>query len=200
MRLFEFHPTHPNPRCVRQLLTILNAGGVVAFPTDSAYALICALGQKEAIDRIRQIRQLDKHHNFSLFCKDLSHLGQFARVNNGQFRWLKAHLPGPYTVILEATKSVPKRLQHPKRKTIGLRVPVHIGLGALLSLADDALMGVSLILPGDELPMYDASSITNHLGSLIDAVVDAPVGSLYPTTVIDLTCDEPIIIRHGQGD
>lgn len=200
MHQFEFHPTHPNIRHVRQLADMLSKGAVIAFPTDSAYALICALDHKEAVDRIRQIRELDKHHNFSLFCKDLSHLAHFAHANNVQFRWLKSHLPGPYTVILDATKAVPRRLQHKKRKTIGLRVPIHVSLELLLSVVDDALMGVSLILPGDNLPVYQASSIVDRLASSVDALVDAPVGSLSPTTVIDLTHNEPIIIRDGRGD
>jgi tRNA threonylcarbamoyl adenosine modification protein (Sua5/YciO/YrdC/YwlC family) len=172
----------------------------VAYPTDSAYALGCHLGDKDAVDRIRRIRELDKHHNFTLVCRDLSELGNYAKVDNQVFRLLKAHTPGPYTFILNATSEVPRRLMHPKRKTIGLRVPDNAITQGLLAELGEPLISVTLILPGDEYPLSDPDDIRDRLGSRIDALVDGGCGSLEPTTVIDLSGAEPQLLRRGMGD
>lgn len=194
------HPDNPQVRLLRQVAEIVRQGGLVAFPTDSAYALGCQLEDKEAVDRIRRIRELDKNHNFTLVCRDLSELGTFAKVDNRVFRLLKAHTPGPYTFILNATSEVPRRLVHPRRKTIGLRVPDNAIVQGLLAELGEPLMSVTLILPGDEHPLSDPDDIRDRLGARIDAVVDGGGGSLEPTTVIDLSGAEPLLLRRGMGD
>ena len=194
------HPDNPQARLLSKVADIVRKGGLVAYPTDSAYALGCHLGDKEAVDRIRRIRELDKHHNFTLVCRDLSELGNYAKVDNQVFRLLKAHTPGPYTFILNATSEVPRRLMHPKRKTIGLRVPDNAITQGLLAELGEPLISVTLILPGDEYPLSDPDDIRDRLGARIDALVDGGCGSLEPTTVIDLSGAEPRLLRRGMGD
>ncbi len=196
----HIHPDNPQARLLSKVADIVRNGGLVAYPTDSAYALGCHLGDKDAVDRIRRIRDLDKHHNFTLVCRDLSELGSYAKVDNQVFRLLKAHTPGPYTFILNATSEVPRRLMHPKRKTIGLRVPDNAITQGLLAELGEPLMSVTLILPGDEYPLSDPDDIRDRLGARIDALVDGGCGSLEPTTVIDLSGAEPQLLRRGMGD
>lgn len=194
------HPENPQERLLLQVVDILNKGGVIAYPTESGYALGCLLDNKEGADRIRAIRRLDEKHHFTLVCPDLSHLSAYAKVGNVQFRYLKSHLPGPYTFILPASREVPRRLQTPKRKNIGLRVTPNIVTNALLSYFDKPLISVSLILPGEDLPMTDGWSIQETLGHTLDAVLDGGFCGFEPTTVIDFTEDVPELIRQGQGE
>lgn len=197
---FEIHPDTPQPRLVKRAVESLTRGEVIVYPTDSTYALGCAMGEKQAIDRIRQIRQLEDHHNFTLACRDLSDIGTYARVDNRSFRLLKAHTPGPYTFILPATREVPRRLQHPKRKTIGIRVPGHPVAQAILEQLGEPMMTTSLLLPDDELAMTDPELIRERVGRQVDAVVAGGPGGLDPTTVVDLTGDAPEVRRRGAGD
>ncbi len=194
------HPDNPQPRLVHKVAEVLRDGGLVAFPTDSAYALGCHLGDKEAVDRIRRIRALDKHHNFTLMCRDLSELGSYAKVDNQVFRLLRANTPGPYTFILDATSEVPRRLMHPKRRTIGLRVPDHGIVQALLAELGEPLMSVTLILPGEREPLTDPDDIRERLAGRIELLVDGGQGALEPTTVIDLSAELPVLVRRGGGD
>ena len=199
-QFFNIHPDNPQVRLIRQAVEIIRSGGVVIYPTDSAYALGCHIGDKSALDKIRRIRQLDKDHNFTLICRDLSELGLYARVSNEYFRLLKAHTPGPFTFILEATSEVPRRLLHPKRKTIGLRVPVNNIVRDLLAELGEPLMSVTLIMPGDEYPLTDPYDIRDLLEHHVDLIIDGGFCGLEPTTVVDLTGDVPEIIRQGMGD
>ncbi len=199
-QFFQIHPENPQARLVSQAVGIINKGGLVAYPTDSAYALGCHIGDKHALDRIRAIRQLDKHHNFTLVCRDLSELSTYAKVNNQTFRLLKNHTPGAYTFILEATSEVPKRLMHPKRKTIGLRVPDNAIVQALLDELREPLMTSSLMLPGDEYPLLDPYDIRETLEHQLELVIDGGFCGMEPTTVIDLTGDTPVLLRQGKGD
>ncbi len=194
------HPDNPQARLINQATEIIRAGGVVVYPTDSAYAIGCRLGDKAALDSIRRIRQLDKNHNFTLVCRDLSELALYARVDNQVFRRLKAHTPGPYTFILQATSEVPRRLMHPKRKTVGLRVPNNAIAQALLAALDEPMMSVTLIMPGDEYPLTDPQDIRDLLDKHVDLIVDGGFTGLEPTSVVDLTGDEPLVTRHGMGD
>ncbi|HAN57030.1 MAG: L-threonylcarbamoyladenylate synthase [Pseudomonadota bacterium] len=196
---FTLHPDNPQPRLIKQAVAILRDGGVMAFPTDSSYALGCHLGDKSAQDRIRAIREVDDKHHFTLMCRDLSEISRYAQVNNVQFRLLKANTPGSYTFILEATREVPKRLQHPKRNTIGLRVPLHPITLALLEELGEPILSMTLILPGDELPMHEAEDIRERLEKRLELIVDAGACGVEPTTVIDLTHAEPVLIRVGLG-
>lgn len=196
---FTLHPDNPQPRLIKQAVAILRDGGVVAFPTDSSYALGCHLGDKSAQDRIRAIREVDDKHHFTLMCRDLSEISRYAQVNNVQFRLLKANTPGSYTFILEATREVPKRLQHPKRNTIGLRVPLHPITLALLEELGEPILSMTLLLPGDELPMHEAEDIRERLEKRLELIVDAGACGVEPTTVIDLTHAEPVLIRVGLG-
>lgn len=196
----SIHPDNPQARQIQRVVEGVLAGGVMAYPTDSGYALACALGNKAAMECIRRIRQLDKHHNFTLTCRDLSELATYAPVNNSVFRFLKAYTPGPYTFILPASREVPRRLQHPKRKTIGLRVPDHPIALAILEALDQPLMNVTLIMPGDSLPIADAEDIEARLDGKIDWVVDAGFCGVEPTTVVDLTSGAPEVLRVGKGD
>lgn len=198
-QLITIHPENPQPRLVQQAVEVLQKGGLLVYPTDSAYALGCHIGDKHALDRIRALRQLDKHHNFTLVCKDLSELATYARVNNAAFRLLKSHTPGPYTFILEATAEVPRRLMHPKRKTIGLRVPQNPIPQALLAALGEPLMTSSLILPNDTLPLTDPYDIKDLLNHAVDLIIDGGFCGFDPTTVIDLTGDQPNVIREGCG-
>lgn len=200
MERLYIHPDNPQLRLVRRVVEVLRGGGLIAFPTDSAYALGCQLGDKAAVDRIRRIRDLDKHHNFTLMCRDLSELGSYARVDNRVFRLLKANTPGPYTFILDATSEVPRRLVHPKRKTIGLRVPDHRIAQALLAELGEPLMSVSLILPGAGEPLADPDDIRDRLERQIELLVDGGYCAVEPTTVIDLSGEVPELLRRGAGD
>jgi tRNA threonylcarbamoyl adenosine modification protein (Sua5/YciO/YrdC/YwlC family) len=197
---FELHPVNPQLRLIRQAVEIIRRGGVVAYPTDSSYALGCHIGDKDAMERIRRIRRLDDKHNFTLICCDLSQLAQYARVSNADYRLLKAHTPGPYTFILPATREVPRRLQHAKRKTIGLRVPDHPVVHALLAELGEPLMSVTLIMPGEELPLADPQEIRKRLEHEVDLVIDAGHCDIEPTTVVVLEEDGMHVARVGKGD
>lgn len=199
-RYFEVHPKDPQPRLIRQAVELLRAGGVVVYPTDSCYALGCHIGDKDAMERISRIRQTDKHHHFTLVCRDLSEIAKYARVNNQQYRTLRAFTPGPYTFILQATRETPKRLQNPKRRTIGIRVPDHPVPWAMLSELAEPIMSSTLMLPGDELPMTDAREIQERLYSVVDAVIDGGNCGHEPTSVIDLEGIAPVVARRGKGD
>lgn len=197
---FHIHPTHPQPRLIKRAVEIVRAGGVIAYPTDSSYALGCHIGDKEAMERIRRIRRVEAAHNFTLVCRDLSEVALYARVSNADFRILKAHTPGPYTFILPATKEVPRRLQHAKRKTIGLRVPDHPIARALLTELNEPLMSSTLILPGEELPLSDPEEIREKLEHQVDLVVDGGFCGLEPTTVVELEDGRVRIARTGKAD
>jgi len=199
-QLFEVHPTHPQPRLLKQAVQILHGGGIAAIPTDSSYALVCHLDDKAAAERLRRLRGVDERHHLTLLCRDLSELATYARVDNRQFRLLKLGTPGPFTFILEATREVPRRLSHPSRRTIGLRVPEHPATQALLELLGQPLLATTLIPPGETEPMNDARAIREHFEKQLQAVVDAGACPAEPTTVIDLTDDEPVIARLGRGD
>lgn len=199
-QFFQIHPENPQARLIAQAADIIRKGGLVVYPTDSAYALGCHIGDKMALDRIRAMRQLDKHHNFTLMCRDLSELATFARVDNRVFRLLKNHTPGAYTFILEGTAEVPRRLMHPKRKTIGMRVPDNAIALALLEELGEPLMTSSLLLPGDEFPLSDPYDIRDALEHHVELVIDGGNCGIEPTTVIDLTGDSPVLIRQGKGD
>jgi tRNA threonylcarbamoyl adenosine modification protein (Sua5/YciO/YrdC/YwlC family) len=199
-QLFEVHPDNPQPRLLKQAAQILHGGGVVAVPTDSSYALACHLDDKAAADRLRQIRQVDERHHLTLLCRDLSELATYARVDNRQYRLLKLGTPGPFTFILEATKEVPRRVSHPSRRTIGLRVPAHKVLQQLLQTFGEPLLATTLIPPGLEEPLNEAQQIRERFQKQLQAVVDAGACPMQPTTVIDLSGDEPVLVRQGRGD
>jgi len=197
---FEVHPQNPQPRLLKQAAQILHEGGIVAVPTDSSYALVCRLDDKAAAEQLRRIRGVDDRHHLTLLCRDLSELASYARVDNRQYRLLKLGTPGPFTFILEATKEVPRRVSHPSRRTIGLRVPEHRVLQELLALFGQPLLGTTLIPPGETEPLNDAHEIRERYQKLIQAVVDAGACPMAPTTVIDLSGDEPELLRQGRGD
>src|SRR3989344_3377555 len=197
---FQIHPTHPQPRLIKRAVDIVRAGGVIAYPTDSSYALGCHIGDKEAMERIRRIRRVDERHNFTLMCRDLSEVSQYARVGNADYRFLKTHTPGPYTFILPATREVPRRLQHPKRKTIGLRIPENTIALALLAELNEPLMSSTLILPGEDLPMSDPEEIRERLEHEVDLVVDGGFCGLEPTTVLELEDGRATVVRVGKGE
>lgn len=199
-KVLYIHPENPQARLIEQAVEIVRAGGVVVYPTDSAYAIGCHIGDKAALDRIRQIRQLDKTQHFTLVCRDLSDIAVYAKVSNQMFRRLKANTPGAYTLILQATSEVPRRLMHPKRKTIGLRVPDNRIAQALLSALGEPLMSITLIMPGDDYPLTDPQDIRDMLDHRVDLIIDGGYCGLEPTTVIDLTGDSPVLIREGRGD
>lgn len=199
-QFFSIHPDNPQTRLVLQAVDVLRRGGLIVYPTDSAYALGCHIGDKFALDRIRALRQLDKHHNFTLMCRDLSELANYAKVDNAAYRLIKSHTPGPYTFILNATSEVPRRLQHPKRKTLGLRVPDNAIALALMAELGEPLMTSSLILPGEDLPLTDPYDIRETLEHQVEAVIDGGFCGLEATSVIDLTGDEPEVVRIGCGD
>lgn len=196
---FSIHPDNPQQRLIRQATEIVRGGGVVVYPTDSAYAIACAVENKAGLERIRRIRQVDKDHHFTLVCRDLSELATYARVDNTVFRLLKAHTPGAYTFIMPATREVPRRLMHPKRRSIGLRVPANPIALALLEDLGEPLMSLTLILPGDDLPMTDPWAIREQLEHQVDLVIDGGFCGLEPTTVIDFTGEMPALIRRGRG-
>jgi tRNA threonylcarbamoyl adenosine modification protein (Sua5/YciO/YrdC/YwlC family) len=199
-QFFQIHPDNPQLRLIKQAAQIIDGGGIVALPTDSCYALVCHLDDKNAVERLRRIRGVDEKHHLTLLCRDLSEIAQYARVDNRQYRVLKSATPGPYTVILEATKEVPRRLSHPSRKTIGLRVPENRIAHALLEELGQPLLGTTLILPGESDPLTDPDEIRERLGRQIDLVIDGGACSLEPTTVIDLTAEEPVLMRQGRGN
>lgn len=199
-QFFQVHPENPQLRLIKQAVEIIRAGGVVIYPTDSSYALGCQIGNKTALERIRRLRQLEDKHNFTLVCRDLSQLSLFAKVDTGAFRLLKTHTPGPYTFILNATREVPRMLLHPKRRTIGLRVPSHPIVLALLEELGEPLMSVTLILPGETLPMSEPYEMRQILEHQVELIIDGGFGGLEASTVVDLTADEPQVIRVGCGD
>ena len=198
-QLFEVHPQNPQPRLLKQAAAILQAGHVVAVPTDSSYALVCRLDDKAAAENLRRIRQVDDKHHLTLLCRDLSEVASYARVDNRQYRLLKLGTPGPYTFILEATKEVPRRLSHPSRRTIGLRVPEHKVAQELLSLFGEPLLATTLIAPGETEPLNDAGQIRDRFQKLLAAVVDAGACPAQPTTVLDISGEEPVLLRQGRG-
>ncbi len=196
---FQIHPENPQVRLIRQAVQIIRNGGVVVFPTDSSYAIGCCVGDKGAMERIQRIRQLDHKHNFTLICRDLSEISTYALVDNINYRLIKSLTPGPYTFILKATREVPRRLQNPKRKTIGIRLPDNIVTQALLQELGEPLMSSTLILPGDEFPMTDPYQIRVYLEHHVDLIIDGGFCGHEPTTVVDLMDDRPIILREGKG-
>ena len=199
-QFFQIHPDNPQLRLIRQAAQIIQSGGIVALPTDACYALVARLDDKAAVERLRRIRGIDDKHHLTLLCRDLSEIALYSRVDNTRYRLLKATTPGAYTFLLEATKEVPRRLSHPSRKTIGLRVPDNAIAQALLEELGQPMLSTTLILPGQEQPLSDAEEIRDGLEKLIDLVIDGGACSLEPTTVIDLTGPEPDLIRQGLGD
>jgi tRNA threonylcarbamoyl adenosine modification protein (Sua5/YciO/YrdC/YwlC family) len=199
-QFFALHPDNPQARLLRKAVTIIQEGGLIVYPTDSGYALGCSLGNKSALERIRRLRHLDKNHNMTLVCPDLSHIGLYAKVSNSMFRLLKVYTPGAYTFILNAAHDLPKLMQHPKKKTLGLRVPENKITLALLECLEAPLMSSTLILPDAVAPLSEPEAIQDILGSRIDLIIDGGNCGHEPTTVIDLTGDYPVIIREGKGD
>ncbi len=199
-QFFSVHSTHPQPRLIRQAAAILRAGGVIAYPTDSSYALGCHLDDADAARRIRTIRHVDEAHHLTLVCRDLADAGRFARLSNWQFRIVRQGIPGSFTFLLPATRDVPRRLQHPKRSTIGIRVPDHPVVRALLAELGEPILSTTLIMPGDEAPLNDPETIRQRLQTTVDAVIDAGPCVAIPTTVVDLAVEPPVITRRGGGD
>lgn len=199
-QFFELHPDNPQPRLIRQAAQILHAGGVAAIPTDSSYALVCHLDDKAAAEQLRRVRGVDDKHHLTLLCRDLSELASYARVDNRQYRLLKLGTPGPFTFILEATKEVPRRLSHPSRRTIGLRIPDHRVAQDLLDALGQPLLATTLILPGQTEPLNDAALIRDRLQKQVQAVLDAGACSMLPSTVVDLTGAQAVVLRVGRGD
>lgn len=199
-QFFHIHPENPQGRLIKQAVQIIRGGGLVALPTDSCYALACQLDDKAAVERLRRIRGIDERHHLTLLCRDLGEIATYARVDNRQYRMLKAATPGAYTVILEATREVPRRLSHPSRKTIGLRVPENPIAHALLEELGQPLLSATLILPGEDDPMTDPDAIREKLERQVELVIDGGACGFEPTTVIDLTSDEPELLRRGRGD
>ena len=199
-QFFIIHPDNPQARLIKQAAAMVRDGAVIAYPTDSCYALGCQLGDKDAVARIRRIRGVDDNHYMTLMCRDLSELAHYARVNNVQFRLLKNNTPGSYTFILDATKEVPRRLQHPKRNTVGIRIPDHPVALALLEELGEPLLSSTLILPDEEHALNDAEEIRSHLDSQLDLILDGGAVGLEPTTVVDLTGATPVLMRRGKGD
>ncbi len=199
-QVFEIHPVNPQKRLIQSAALIVRDGGVVVYPTDSCYALGCHIGDKTALERIQKIRALDKKHNLTLLCRDLSEIGTYAKVHNSSFRLMKSATPGPYTFLLVATRDVPSRLQHPKRKTIGVRIPDHQIILDLLEELGEPMLSTSLILPGNSLPMTDPVEIEEKLGGQIDLVIDGGACGLEATTVVDMADGQAVIVREGRGD
>ena len=198
-QFLSIHPTHPQPRLIAQAATLVKSGAVIVYPTDSCYALGCHIGDKAAAERLRAIRQVDDTHHFTLVCRDLSEIANFAKVDNTQYRMLKAATPGAYTFILEASREVPRRLAHAKRRSIGLRVPEHVIAQALLTALGEPLLSTTLILPNVEDPLNDAEEIRQRLGRQVDLIIDGGACGLVPTSVIDMTGDTPRVVRAGAG-
>ena len=199
-QFYQIHPDNPQARLIRHAVDIIREGGVVVYPTDSAYALGCHIGDKNALDRIRRIRKLDARHNFTLVCRDLSEIATYAKVDNAVYRLLRHSTPGAYTFILRATSEVPRRLLHPKRKTVGLRVPDNAIAQALLADLGEPLMSVTLIMPGDEYPLIDPYDIRDLLEHEVDLVIDGGYCGMEPTTVVDMADDTILLMRAGKGD
>ena len=199
-RVLQIHPANLQPRLIARAVEQLREGAVIVYPTDSSYALGCQLGDKAAAVRIRHIRQTDRHHNFTLVCRDLSEIATYAKLDNQRFRLLKATTPGPFTFILQATHEVPRRLQHPRRKTIGIRIPDNAIVRALLAELGEPIMSCTLILPGDDWPLSDPEEIEERLAHEVDLMIDGGPGQHEPTTVLDLTGEAPQLIREGLGD
>jgi len=199
-RLIEIHPNNPQPRRIASIVQTIHAGGLIAYPTDSSSALGCHIGDKRAMDRIHRIRKTDRTHNFTLVCSDLSEISTYARVDNWAYRLLKSMTPGPYTFILPATREVPKRLQNPKRRTIGLRVPDHPLVHAMLESLGEPIMSSTLLLPGDDLPLGDPQQMRERLKGQVELVIDGGFCGIEPTTVVDLTDEVPRVLRRGLGD
>ncbi|GAB3813314.1 L-threonylcarbamoyladenylate synthase [Kribbella italica] len=199
-RYFDVHPENPQKRAIGQVVDLVRGGGLIAYPTDSCFALGCALGNKDGIDRIKTIRQLDDRHHFTLVCQDFSQLGQFVHISNAVFRSIKAATPGSYTFILPATKEVPRRLLHPKKKTVGVRIPDHVVAQALVAELGEPLLSSTLLLPDQEEPMTQGWEIKEELDNQVDAVIDSGEAGTEPTTVIDFSEDFPEIVRIGAGD
>jgi tRNA threonylcarbamoyl adenosine modification protein (Sua5/YciO/YrdC/YwlC family) len=199
-QFFQIHPDNPQPRLVRRAVDILLDGGVIVYPTDSSYALGCQIGEKSAMERIRRLRRLDDKHTFTLVCRDLSEITTYAKLGNQEFRLLKALTPGPYTFIHEGTKQVPRRLMHPRRKTIGIRVPDNVICRDLLAVLDQPILSTTLILPGDDVPLTDPYEMRDILGNQVDLIIDGGFCGLEPTTVVDMTQDPPVVARVGKGD
>jgi tRNA threonylcarbamoyl adenosine modification protein (Sua5/YciO/YrdC/YwlC family) len=198
-QLFVVHPANPQLRLLRQAAQIVEHGGVAAIPTDSCYALVCRLDDKAAADRLRRIRGVDERHHLTLLCRDLAEIAGYAKVDNVQYRLIRNVTPGPYTFILEATREVPRRLSHPSRKTIGIRVPDHPVAQGLLDVLGQPLISTTLLLPGDELPRTDAAEIRDRLGHDVDLVIDSGDAGIEPTTIVDLTGREAVLVRRGRG-
>ncbi|MGX7828636.1 L-threonylcarbamoyladenylate synthase [Actinokineospora sp. 24-640] len=199
-KYFDVHPENPQRRSIGQVVDLLRSDGLIAYPTDSCYALGCVLGNKDGIDRIREIRKLDDRHHFTLMCRDFSQLGQFAHVGNTVFRSIKAATPGTYTFILPATREVPRRLLHPKKRTVGARIPQHPVAQALLAELGEPLLSSTLLLPDQAEPMTLGWDIKEHLDHVLDAVVDSGECGTEPSTVVDFSGDDPVILRYGAGD
>lgn len=199
-QFFSIHPVNPQPRLIQQVVQVLRQGGVIVYPTDSCYALGCHIGDKDAAMRLLRVRGLDEGHDLTLVCRDLSELGHYAQVNNSQFRLLKAHTPGPYTFILKGTREVPRRLLHKRNDTIGLRVPDHPIVQALLAELGEPILSSTLQLPGEDVPLNEAWEIRERLDNAVDLVIDGNGCGLTPTTVVDLSSDEPRVLRYGKGD
>lgn len=199
-KIVELHPTHPQPRRVAEIVAAIRSGALIAYPTDSSYALGCHIGDKKAMDRIHRIRKTGKEHNFTLVCRDLSEISAYARIDNWAYRLLKSKTPGPYTFILQATREVPKRLQNPKRRTIGLRVPDHPVVAAMLEALGEPIMSSTLQLPGDDMPLTDPHDIEARIGHEIELIIDAGSQGIEPTSVVDLSGDGIRILRVGRGD
>ncbi len=199
-RYFDVHPANPQPRSVSQVADLVRDGGLVAYPTDSGFALGCRMGNREALDRIRSLRELTAKHHFTLVCSELAQLGEWVQMSNRDFRAIKAVTPGPYTFILTGTRDVPRAMLHPRKKTVGVRIPDHVTARALLAELGEPLQSSSLILPGEEEPVSDGWTIADELGHLVDAVLDSGDVGLHPTTVVDLTGDEVEVVRVGAGD
>lgn len=199
-QFFQIHPDNPQARLIGRAAEIVRDGGVIVYPTDSCYALGCAIGDKAAMDRIRAIRRLDEKHNFTLVCRDLSEISTYAKIDNQAFRLLNSLTPGPYTFLFQATKQVPRRLQHPRRKTIGIRVPEHVTAQALLTELNEALMSTTLILPGDDQPQTDPYEVREMLGHAVDLIIDGGFCGFEPSTIVDMTGDTPLVVRVGKGD
>jgi tRNA threonylcarbamoyl adenosine modification protein (Sua5/YciO/YrdC/YwlC family) len=197
---FELHPVNPQLRLIRRAVDIVRQGGVIAYPTDSCYALGCHIGDKAALERVRRIRQADRDHHFTLLCRDVAEAARFVRIETPQFRLIKSCTPGPYTFLLPATRETPRRLQHEKRRTVGVRIPEHPVPQLLLAELGEPLMSSTLMLPGDELPLTDGVEIRSRLEHQVDAVLDGGHCGIAPTTVIDMAVDPPVLLRRGRGD
>lgn len=198
-QFFSVHPTHPQPRLIRQAAGIVRAGGLIAYPTDSCYALGCHIGDKDAMDRLREVRAMDDKHHLTLMCRDLSEIAAYALVDNSQYRLLKAATPGSYTFILRATREVPRRLMHPRRKTIGVRVPRHPVAHALLAELNEPMLSATLQMPGDDAPLSEAADIRARFEKRLDLILDAGHCGIVPSTVVDLTGEAPVVLRVGSG-